>query len=83
MSKLVIADEAMQKKLSNGGEPVMICAADGTVLGYFTPSAPQKLNLEPQISIEELERRRAARPQGGYTTEEVLEYLKSLPKKGQ
>ena len=82
MSRLIIADEAMQKKLGNPDEPAMICAADGTVLGYFTPSQqPQQLKLEPQISVEELERRRAARSQGGYTTEEVLNYLKSLPKK--
>lgn len=82
MTRFVIADEAMQKKLGNPDEPVMICAPDGTVLGYFTPAAPQKLSLEPQITVEELERRRAARAQGGYTTEEVIAYLKSLPKKG-
>ncbi|MBN9120115.1 MAG: hypothetical protein J0I06_13275 [Planctomycetes bacterium] len=82
MSRLIIADEAMQKKLGTGGEPVMICAPDGTVLGYFTPTPPpQKLKLEPQISVEELERRRAD-PSPGYTTEEVIAYLKSL-KKGQ
>lgn len=83
MSRLIIADEAMQKKLGNGHEPVMICAADGTVLGYFTPTQPQKLNLQPQITIEELERRRADRTSPTYTTEEVLAYLKSLPKKEQ
>lgn len=81
MSKLVIADEAMRAKLGSGSEPVMICAADGTVLGYFTPTTPtQKLKLQPQISIEELERRRADKS-AGYTTEEVIAYLKSLPKK--
>jgi hypothetical protein len=82
MNKLVIVDEQMRAKLGKD-EPVMICTADGTVLGYFTPTPPQKLNLQPQISEEELERRRAARSQGGYTTEEVLNYLKSLPKKDQ
>jgi hypothetical protein len=81
MSKLIIADEQMQAKLGNGGEPVMICTADGTVLGYFTPTMQRKLNLQPQISEEELERRRAD-PSPGYTTEEVINYLKSL-KKGQ
>ena len=82
MNRLIIADEAMQKKLGNPDEPTMICAPDGTVLGYFTPAPPlQKFNLQPQISVEELERRRTARSQGGYTTEEILAYLKSLPKK--
>jgi hypothetical protein len=81
VNKLIIADENMQKKLSNTDQPAMICAPDGTVLGYFTPSPPKKLNLQPQISEEELERRRADKSVG-YTTEEVLSYLKSL-KKGQ
>jgi hypothetical protein len=81
MSRLIIADENMQKKLGNADEPAMICAPDGTVLGYFTPTPPQKVKLEPPISIEELERRRADRSQG-FTTEEVIAYLKSL-KKGQ
>jgi hypothetical protein len=82
MNRLIIADEAMQKKLGTGPEPVMICAPDGTVLGYFTPSGPQeKLKLQPQISEEEMARRMAD-PSPGYTTEEVLQYLKSL-KKGQ
>ncbi len=83
MSKLVIADEQMRAKLGNSSEPVMICAADGTVLGYFTPTTPAltKLKLQPQISEEEMARRMAD-PSPGYTTEEVLSYLKSL-KKGQ
>jgi hypothetical protein len=80
MSKLVIVDEQMRAKLGKD-EPAMICTADGTVLGYFTPTPPQKLNLQPQISEEEMERRMAD-TSPGYTTEEVISYLKSL-KKGQ
>lgn len=81
MSKLIIADEQMRAKLGTGNEPVMICAADGTVLGYFTPTTPpQKLKLQPQISEEELERRRADTTSPTYTTEEVIQYLKSLKK---
>ena len=78
MNKLVIVDEQMRAKLGQG-EPVMVCAADGTVLGYFTPGPPQKLKLEPQISEEEMARRMAD-PSPGYTTEEVIAYLKSLKK---
>jgi hypothetical protein len=80
MNRLIIADEQLRAKLGSGPDPVMICAPDGTVLGYFTPTGAQKPNLEPQISEEELERRRADRSKGGYTTEEVLNYLKSLKK---
>jgi hypothetical protein len=80
MSRLIIADEAMQKKLGTGGEPAMICAPDGTVLGYFTPTPPPKLNLEPPISEEEIARRVANRGSRWYTTEEVLDHLKNLKK---
>jgi hypothetical protein len=79
MSKLIIADENMQKKLGNAGEPVMICAPDGTVLGYFTPTTPtEKLKLQPQISEEEIARRLADRTSPTYTTEEIIQYLRGL-----
>jgi hypothetical protein len=68
----------MQKKLAATGEPAMICAPDGTVLGYFTPTTPQKLNLQPQISEEEIARRLADRTSPTYTTEEIIQYLKGL-----
>jgi hypothetical protein len=80
MNRHIVVDEQMRAKLGKD-EPVMLCSADGTVLGYFTPAPPQKLDLQPQISEEELERRRADRSVG-YTTEEVIRYLKGL-KKGQ
>lgn len=79
MSRLIIADEQMRAKLAAGNEPVMICAADGTVLGYFTPTTPpQKLKLQPQISEEEIARRIADTTSPTYTTEEVLKYLRGL-----
>lgn len=82
MSRQVVVDEQMRAKLAKVDEPAMICTSDGTVLGYFTPSPPQKLNLQPQISVEELERRRADTTSPTYTTEEVIQYLRGL-KKGQ
>jgi hypothetical protein len=33
MSRLLIADETLQKKLGTGSELVMVCTPDGTVLG--------------------------------------------------
>jgi hypothetical protein len=78
MSRLLIADETLQKKLGTGSELVMICAPDGTVLGYFTPAAPQKLNLQPQISEEELRRREEDTNCKLYTTEEVIAKLRAL-----
>lgn len=81
MTRLIIADEGMQKKLGKADEPVMICTADGTVLGYFTPATPtEKLKLQPQISEEEIARRLADRTSPTYTTEEVISYLRGLKK---
>jgi hypothetical protein len=78
MSRLIIADEQMRAKLGTADVPAMICTADGTVLGYFTPTPPQKLNLQPQISEEEMARRMADTTSPTYTTEEVIRYLKGL-----
>jgi hypothetical protein len=78
VSQLVIADEQMKAKLCKSDEPSLICTADGTVLGYFTPSPPQKLNLQPQISEEELRRREEDTTCKLYTTEEVIAKLRAL-----
>ena len=62
MSKFVIADEAMQKRLAGLDEPTLICTADGTVLGYFVPTTPLKLTFPPNTTEEEIARRIAANP---------------------
>jgi hypothetical protein len=77
MGKLIIVDEQMRAKLGKD-EPAMICTADGTVLGYFTPTPPQKLNLQPQISEEELRRREEDTTCKLYTAEEVIAKLRAL-----
>jgi hypothetical protein len=78
MTHLVIADEQMKARLGRTHEPLLICAADGTVLGYFTPTPPQKLNLQPQISEEELRRREEDTTAPRYTTAEVIAKLRAL-----
>lgn len=75
MSKLVIADEKMTAKLDAAGEPAMICTLDGRVLGYFTPAPPARLNLEPQISEEELQRRE--QEGGGRNLADILRDLEA------
>jgi hypothetical protein len=77
MGKLIIVDEQMRAKLGKD-EPAMICTADGTVLDYFTPTPPQKLNLQPQISEEELRRREEDTTCKLYTAEEVIAKLRAL-----
>jgi hypothetical protein len=78
MSRLIIADEAMRAKLDKCDDPVMICTADGRVLGYFTPAPPQTLNLQPQISEEEIQRRIADKTSPTFSTAEVFERLRSV-----
>jgi hypothetical protein len=78
VNSLIIVDEQMSAKLGRAGEPAMICTTDGTVLGYFTPVPPQKLNLQPQISEEELRRREEDTTCKLYTAEEVIAKLRAL-----
>lgn len=78
MSQITITDEAILAELKKGNTTITVRDGDGQICGIITPMRPS--DLQPQVSIEELERRRANRGQG-YTTEEVLAYIKSLPKK--
>ncbi len=81
MSKLVIADDGMLKKLGKADETAVIFAPDGTVLGCFVPAASQpKQNFRPEINTEESAPRMADGSRG-YTTTEVLLYLLSQPRK--
>jgi hypothetical protein len=78
MTQIVIANEQMQAKLCKTQEPALICTADGKVLGYFTPTPPQQLNLQPQISEEELRRREEDTTCKLYSTEEVIAKLRAM-----
>ena len=81
MSGLIIVDEQMRAKLVKSNAPALLCTADGTVLGYFTPPAPlEKFKLQPQISEEEMARRMADTASPTYTTEEVMRHLKGMTK---
>ena len=61
---LVILDQAATAKLGRYGDPVLVCDETGRVLGHFVPAVPaQHLDLEPQISEEEL-RKREQRTEG-------------------
>jgi hypothetical protein len=53
----IIADESLRAKLEAANGPVPICASDGRVLAYATPTKAATLNLQPQISEEEIQRR--------------------------
>jgi hypothetical protein len=78
VTNLVIADEQMRAKLCKTHEPLLVCAADGTVLGYFTPTPSQQLDLQPKISEEELLRREEDITAPRHTTAEVIAKLRAL-----
>ncbi len=75
----IVLDGASASKLLNLTESVELCDESGCVLGQFLP-VPDLETLEralPELSEEELERRRHER---SYTTEEVLAHLERLEK---
>ncbi len=77
MSKLIV-DAAILDKLKDLEDPVEVCDEAGQVVGHFFPKLdPKKYKLEPQISKEEIERRRKSN-QKTYTTAEVIAYLEKL-----
>jgi hypothetical protein len=75
----VIADETLPGKLHNLAQPVEVCDTTGRLLGRFFPvlDPSQYEGLEPEISKEELERRKQSKGKT-YTTAEVINYLKKL-----
>jgi hypothetical protein len=66
---IVIVQEPLTSKLDQANAPIEVCAADGRVLGYFTPAKPQKRHLQPPATEEELERR--FRTGGGRSLQQI------------
>jgi hypothetical protein len=75
----IVVDTALREKLHNLTEPLELCDEEGRVLGRFLPVPDPALyeGLEPQISREELERRKQNKGKT-YTTAEVLAYMSEL-----
>jgi hypothetical protein len=78
MTRIVI-DADLRGKLLNLTEPLELCDESGHVLAQVLPAYdPAEYEpLEPQISREELERRKQSKGKT-YPTEEVLAYLERL-----
>jgi hypothetical protein len=76
----IVVDEELGKQLLSAKQPVELCDGSGRVLARVMP----RLDLskygpkEPPISEEELSRREKS--DQWYTTEQVLEHLRSLEK---
>ena len=72
MSRITLPDEISQR-LREAENCVELCDASGNTIGYFTPAIGSL--EEPYLSEEELARREN---EPGYTTQQVLEYLRNL-----
>lgn len=73
----VIVDASLKSKLHNLTEVLELCDESGHILGRFTPEVDSTAceRYEPQLSEEELERRRL---EPDYSTAEVLAFLEKL-----
>lgn len=78
MTRLVL-DPELRQKLRNLTEPMELCDESGRVLAHLTPVSrlTHCETIEPQISREELLRRKQHKGQTS-TTAEVLAYLETL-----
>jgi hypothetical protein len=75
----VSVDAALLSKLHDLKMPLELCDESGRVLARVRPAVDlsQYEPLEPQVSVEELQRRARANEKD-YTTAEVLAYLEKL-----
>ncbi len=74
----IIVDEALRTRFHNFAEPFELCDESGRVLARVIPQLnPAEDNLEPQISQEEIRRRRQS-DERTYSTAEVLAHLEKL-----
>ncbi len=74
----IVVDEALRTRFHNFAEPFELCDDSGRVLARVIPQLdPAEYNLEPEISQEEIRRRRQSNERT-YSTAEVLARLERL-----
>ena len=78
MTKITLDDD-LRSRLLNLTQPLELCDDSGRVLARLLPTLDPALyeGLEPQISREELQRRKQNKGKA-YTTAEVLAHLEKL-----
>lgn len=74
MSQLIVPD-ALKSEFAAATDRVELRAADGTFLGFFTPTRKFLADLDPGISDEEMERRFAEG--GGRPLTDILRDLEA------
>jgi hypothetical protein len=75
----IVLDSELREKLHNLTESLELCDEGGRVLAHVTPAAssPQREGIEPQISREELRRRKENKGKT-LSTAEVVTLLGTL-----
>jgi hypothetical protein len=75
----VLVTETLRSMLHNLSQPLELCDESGQILACVFPmlDLSQYEPLEPQISREEMQRRKQSKGKR-YTTAEVLAYLEKL-----
>jgi hypothetical protein len=76
----VVVDPTLRSKLHNRSEPLELCDESGRVLARVIPQGdldPAQYDLEPQLSREEMRRRKQSN-EPTYTTAEVLACLEKM-----
>ncbi|HEY7154263.1 MAG TPA: hypothetical protein VH575_09935 [Gemmataceae bacterium] len=73
----IILDATLRSKLHNLSQPLELCDESGRILARLTPvlDPSQYEPVEPQLSPDELQRRRQ---EPDFSTAEVLAYLEKL-----
>ena len=82
MTQIVLTSEQHDQLVSASG-PIALCRPDGRVAAYIPPHSRFLTPKEPLFTPEEIAEaeRRANEPGRWYTTQEVLEHLRSLEQK--
>lgn len=74
----VTADEILRNRLANFSIPVDMCDEDGKVLAHVVPSANANEYVLEEPVFDEADLMRQEVSGKWYSTEEVLEHLRSL-----
>jgi hypothetical protein len=78
MTRVIVTD-TLRSMLHNLSQPLELCDESGRIVGRVIPTRDLSSYgpLEPQITEEEIQRRKQSKEKS-YTTAEVLAYLEKL-----
>ena len=72
--KHIVVDQQQAEVIRNGGRTIQVLDSEGKIVGYITPAPPEE-------EIARVRARLAEGPNGPvYTTQQVMEHLRSLDK---